>query len=146
VDTQDLESLRTLGKKHKITGIVHLVTGGVPTRRANPLELAEDIHNTVTSIANIIQVAQEWAVKRVTLTSALVIYNGITEFSWREDQPLPMTATYPMEAAKKCGEILCSYLSFQTQVECIEVRLASMYGPNYDQVEDCSSGGWCTLL
>lgn len=132
VDVQDLESLRALGKKHKITGIIHLVTGGVPAGRANALELAEDIHHTVTSIANVIQVAQEWGVKRVLLTSAPVIYNGIAELPWREDQPLLMTATYPMEAAKKCGEILCSYLGQQLQVECIEVRLASMYGPNYD--------------
>jgi len=131
-DTLDLESLRALGKKHKIRGIIHLVTGGVPARRTNALELAEDIHNTVTSITNIIQVGQEWDVKRVTLTSAPVIYNGITELPWREDRPLPMTATYPMEAAKKCGEILASYLGPQTHVECIEVRLASMYGPNYD--------------
>jgi len=131
-DTQDLASLRALGKKHQFTGIIHLVTGGVPAGRANALELAEDIHNTVTSIANVIQVAQEWGVKRVTLTSAPAIYNGIAELPWREDQPLPMTATYPMEAAKKCGEILCSYLGFQLHVECIEVRLASMYGPNYD--------------
>ena len=131
-DTLDLDSLRALGKKHKITGIVHLVTGGVPAGRANALELAEDLHNTVTSIANVIQVAQEWGVKRVTLASAPVIYNGIAKMPWREDQPLPMTATYPMEAAKKCGEILCSYLGFQMQVECIEVRLAAMYGPNYD--------------
>lgn len=131
-DTQDIDTLRALGEKHNITGIVHLVTGGVPAGRANALALAEDIHATVTSIANIIQVAQEWGVKRVTLTSAPVIYNGISELPWREDQPLPMTATYPMEAAKKCGEILSSYLGFQTKVECIEVRLPGMYGPNYD--------------
>ncbi len=132
VDTQDLDSLRALGQKHKITGIIHLVTGGVPAGRANALDLSEDIHNTVTSIANVIQVAHEWGVKRVTLTSAPVIYNGIAELPWREDQPLPMTATYPMEAAKKCGEILSSYLGSQMHVECIEVRLAAMYGPNYD--------------
>lgn len=132
VDILNIETLRTLGRKHKITGIIHLVTGGVPAGRANVLELAEDIHATVTSLANIIQVAQEWGVKRVTLTSAPVIYNGITELPWREDQPLPMTATFPMEAAKKCGEILSSYLGLQTQVECAEVRLAAMYGPNYD--------------
>src|SRR5262249_1686673 len=100
-DTQDLDSLREIGKKHKISGIIHLVTGGVPAGRANALELADDIHKTVTSIANIIQVAHEWEVKRVTLTSAPVIYNGITELPWREEEPLPMTASYPMEAAKK---------------------------------------------
>ena len=52
VDVRDLESLRALGKKHKITGIIHLVTGGVPAGRSNALELAEDIHQTVTSIAD----------------------------------------------------------------------------------------------
>jgi UDP-glucose 4-epimerase len=132
VDILDLDSLRALGQKHKITGIIHLVTGGVPAGRANALQLAEDIHHTVTSIANVIQVAHEWGVKRVTLTSAPVIYNGIAELPWREDQSLPMTATYPMEAAKKCGEILGSYLGSQLQVECIEVRLAALYGPHYD--------------
>src|SRR5262249_61193335 len=40
--------------------------------------------------------------------------------------------SYPREAAKKCGEILASYLGSQMQVECVEVRLAGMYGPNYD--------------
>src|ERR1041384_1156324 len=127
VDTQNLDSLRAVGKKHKITGIVHLVRGGVPAGGANALELAEDIHNTVTSITNIVQVAQEWGVKRVTLTSAPVIYNGISELPWREEFPLPMSASYPMEAAKKCGEILSSYLGSQLHVECVEVRLASMY-------------------
>ncbi len=131
-DVGDTDALRAVGKKHKITGIVHLATGGMPARRSNALELAEDIHSTVRSIANVIQVAQEWGVKRVTLSSAPVVYNSITELPWREDQPLPMTATFPMEAAKKCGEILSSYLGLQANIECVEVRLASMYGPNYD--------------
>ncbi len=138
-NTQDLDTLRAIGQKHKITGIVHLVTGGVPAARADALELSEDIHATVTSIANVIQVAQEWGVKRVTLTSAPVVYSGITKLPWREDRPLPVTAAYPMEAAKKCGEILCSYLGFQTQVECIEVRLAwsELMRPGGHSLGDC---------
>ncbi len=131
-DCQDIASLRALGRKHKITGIVQLATGGVPRGRANALELAEDIQATVAGIANVIQVAQEWGSQRVTLASAPVVYSGTTAIPWREDQPLPMTAAFPMEAAKKCGEILSSYLGTHTPVECVEVRLASMYGPNYD--------------
>ncbi len=131
-DVGDIDALHAVGKKHKITGIVHLATGGMPVGRSNALELAEDIHSTVRGIANVIQVAHEWGVKRVTLSSAPVVYNGISELPWREDQPLPMTATFPMDAAKKCGEILSSYLGPQANVECVEVRLASMYGPNYD--------------
>ncbi len=131
-DIMDIGALRAVGKIHKITGIIHLVTGGVPVGRANALELAEDIHTTVTAVANVIQVAQEWGVQRVTLASAPVVYNGIAELPWCEDQPLPMTAAFPMEAAKKCGEILSSYLGLLTHVECVEVRLAGMYGPGYD--------------
>lgn len=139
-DVGDIDALRAIGKKHKITGIINLATGGMPAGRDNALELAEDIHATVRSIANTIQLGNEWGVKRVTFSSAPVVYNGISELPWREDQPLPMTATFPMEAAKKYGEILSSYLGSQTNVECIEVRLASMYGPNYDPTRSSLAG------
>ncbi len=128
----DIETLRSIGRKYQIDGIVHLATGGVPAGRASALELAEDIHATVTSIANVIQVASEWDVGRVLLTSAPVVYNGLGDPPWREDQPLPLTATFPMEAAKKTGEILASYLGSAVHVPCVEIRLAGMYGPNYD--------------
>jgi UDP-glucose 4-epimerase len=139
-DIYDIDALRAIGKKHNITGIINLATGGMPAGRENALQLAEDIHATVRSVANTIQVGNEWGVKRVTLSSAPVVYNGISELPWREDQPLQMTAAFPMEAAKKCGEILSNYFSLQTNVECIEVRLASMYGPNYDPTRSSLAG------
>ena len=130
-DVADMDALLALAKKHKITGIVNLVTGGIPTG-TTAVQLVNDIHSALTSIANTVQVAHEWGVKRVTFSSAPVIYNGIKELPWYENQPLPMTAAYSMEAAKKCSEIVSSYLSTQTHVECIEARLAAMYGPHYD--------------
>jgi UDP-glucose 4-epimerase len=134
VDVLDIETLLALGKKHKITGIVHLVTGGgVPAHPgAEAVELAADIHSTVTSISNIIQVGQKWNVKRISFASAPVVYNGITDLPWREDQLLPMMAAFPMEVAKKCGEIVANYLGRQTHVDCINLRLPAMYGPFYD--------------
>ena len=36
----EIDTLRSLGKQYRISGIVHLVTGGVPAGRANALELA----------------------------------------------------------------------------------------------------------
>lgn len=141
-DVLDIEALLALGRKYKITGIVHLVTGGGgpagPGSKA--LELAADIHATVTSIANILQVGQEWNVKRISLASAPVVYNGITDLPWREDQPLPMTALFPMEAAKKSGEIVANYLGRQTQVDCINLRLPAMYGPFYDPMRSSVAG------
>ncbi len=139
-DIDDIDARRAIGKKHNITGIINLATGGMPAGREDALQLAEDIHATVRSVANTLQVGNEWGVKRVTLSSAPVVYNGTSELPWCEDQPLPMTATFPMEAAKKCGEILSSYFSLQMDVECIEVRLASMYGPNYDPTRSSLAG------
>ncbi|HLO30259.1 MAG TPA: NAD(P)-dependent oxidoreductase [Anaerolineales bacterium] len=130
-DVADLNTLLGLGKKYPITGIVHLVTGGAPSGTSIP-ELAEDLRATVTSIANVLQAAREWNVKRVSIAGAPVEYNGVRTLPWREDQPLPLTAAYPIEAAKKCAEIVSSYLSLRNQIECIEMRFSSMYGPNYD--------------
>ena len=129
-DVLDFQALAALGQKHKISGIVHLVTGGVPAG-FSPLELGEDLRATVTSIANVLQAARDWGVGRVSLSGAPVEYNGVSALPWREDQPLPLTAAYPMEAAKKCGEIIASCIGNLNQIECIEMRLPAMYGPNY---------------
>jgi UDP-glucose 4-epimerase len=43
-----------------------------------------------------------------------------------------MTATHSMEIAKKCGELVSSYLARCLQVESVEMRLSGMYGPGYD--------------
>src|SRR5579871_4563070 len=133
LDIADAQKLLSLGKKYKITGIVHLATGGLPARPgADAFELVKDIQATVTGIATMFQAAQEWNVKRISLASAPVVYNGVSELPWRDDQPLPMTAAFSMEVAKKCGEIVSSYLALQTHVDCVEMRLGAIYGPNYD--------------
>ncbi len=133
LDIADTQALLALGKQYPITGIVHLATGGMPLALgAKALELVKDVQTTLTSIAAVFQAAQEWNVRRVSLASAPVVYNGVTELPWREDQPLPMTAAFSMEVAKKCGELVSSYLALQTHVECVEMRFAAIYGPNYD--------------
>jgi UDP-glucose 4-epimerase len=133
LDVAHVQALRDLGKKYPITGIIHLATGGLPPGPgAQALELAQDVQTTVASIAAVFQAAQEWQVKRVSLASAPVVYNGITTLPWRADQSLPLTATFSMEVAKKCGELVASYLARHTQVESVEMRLAAMYGPHYD--------------
>lgn len=141
LDVTKAGALLELGKKYKVTGIVHLLTGGMPAKPgANARELVEDLQSTVAIIADVVQAAQLWGVKRVTLASAPVVYNGVVELPWREDQPLSMTATYSMEVAKKCSEIISSYLSIQMNVDCVQVRFAAMYGPNYDPARSSLPG------
>jgi UDP-glucose 4-epimerase len=133
LDITDAQALLELGKKYNITGIVHLATGGLPVGPgASAPELVKDVQAAVSSIATVFQAALAWNVKRVSLASAPVVYNGVAQLPWHDDQALPMTAAFSMEVAKKCGEIVSSYLAFQTHVECVEMRLAAMYGPHYD--------------
>jgi UDP-glucose 4-epimerase len=133
LDITSVQDLRELGKKYPITGIIHLATGGMPVGPgAQALELIQDVQVTVSSIGAVFQAAQEWQVKRVSLASAPVVYSGISDIPLRDNQPLSMTATHSMEVAKKCGELVASYLAPHTRVESVEMRLAGMYGPSYD--------------
>ena len=132
-DVNDVDSLRALGANYKITGVIHLATGGLgPGPGADALESVADISRTVSGVANVVQAAYEWGVRRVLVASAPVIYAGVTELPWREDAPLPMTAHFSMEVAKKCAELVASYLAVQTAVECVSIRLGGLYGPHYD--------------
>jgi UDP-glucose 4-epimerase len=141
LDITNVQALRNLGKQYPITGIIHLATGGLPMGSgAQALELVQDVQMTLASIATVFQVAQEWQVKRISLASAPVVYNGVTALPWREDQPLPMTAMFSMEVAKKCGELVASYLARHTQVASVEMRLGGVYGPNYDATRSSLAG------
>lgn len=141
LDITDVSALRNLGEQFPITGIIHLATGGLPVEPgASALDLVHDVQTTLASIAAVFQVAQEWQVKRVLLASAPVVYNGITTLPWRDDQPLLMTAAFSMEVAKKCGELVSSYLAHHTQVASVEMRLAGMYGPHYDATRSSLAG------
>ena len=141
LDVTSVPALRNLGKRFPITGIIHLATGGLPVGPgASAQDLVNDVHMTLASIAAVFQVAQEWRLERVLLASAPVVYNGIAALPWRDDQPLLMTATFSMEVAKKCGELVSSYLARHTQVASVEMRLAGMYGPNYDVTRSSLAG------
>ncbi len=86
-----------LGKKYNISGIVHLPGGfslGGP-------RLYEDIRASMVDLANALQAAQEWQVRRIAVASTLGVYVGVTTLPWREDQPLAFTASFPIEAFKK---------------------------------------------
>ena len=80
LDIFNSEALLALGRRYPFTGIVHLVTGGMPVgRSASAFELVKDVQETLTTMAAVVQAAYEWHVRRVTIASAPVVYNGIGE-------------------------------------------------------------------
>jgi UDP-glucose 4-epimerase len=134
LDILEPGAVLALGERYPITGVVHLVTGGGPAAGPGrgPRDLAEPVHIGVAQVVNVLQAAQEWGVRRVTLASAPVVYAGVTGPPWREERHLPMAATFPMELAKKCAELVTSHIDANTGLECVTMRLGALYGPNYD--------------
>lgn len=126
MDVTDTAGFVSLGRKYKIDGIVHLAGGFSPQ---GPFE---DIRANMVGLANALQAAHEWQVRRILVASALGVYSGVTQIPWREDQPLAFAASSPIEAFKKAGEIFSSYTANFLHLDCITMRIAAVYGPLYD--------------
>jgi UDP-glucose 4-epimerase len=129
LDAIDINAFLALGEKYPMTGIVHLAARWTRNPATRAIALFEDIQVNLASLANALQAAQEWRVKRISVASTVGVYGGVTEVPLREDQPLPLTAPFAIPAFKKCGEIVCDYIAARTGVECISMRFGGIYGP-----------------
>jgi UDP-glucose 4-epimerase len=127
-DITDQSALREIGRRHKITGIVHLA-GSVPWPPGTEAPV-EGARRAVGSLLNVIQAACDWEVGRVGAASTIGVYGGVTEDPpMREDMPLPMTSGHVIPAFKKIGELLTDHLSGATGVEIINYRIGGIWGP-----------------
>ncbi len=136
LDVTDTTAFLKIGEKYDISGIVHL--GGSFSR--GPTGPFENIRTNMTGLANALQAAHEWKVRRILMPSTIGIYNGVTSLPWREDQPIPCTASFPIEALKKAGEVFCSYFANSLSIECVAIRIAGIYGPLYSATRGSLAG------
>ncbi|GAB7036900.1 MULTISPECIES: NAD-dependent epimerase/dehydratase family protein [Catenuloplanes] len=128
-DIRDLASLRAVGERHRITGIVHLA-GSMPWPPSAD-EPVEDARRALGGLFNIMQVAQEWGVRRVGVASTIGVYvsSGLTEGALTEDMLLSLGAAHPIPTFKKIGELLGGYLGAATGVEVVNYRISGTWGP-----------------
>jgi UDP-glucose 4-epimerase len=127
-DITDLPALLEVGRRYKITGIVHLA-GSMPW----PPGADEPIDGTrkaIGGLLNVLQAARDWGVGRVGVASTIGVYGGVTEKPpYREDLPLPMTADHVIPAFKKIGELLTDYIAGATGMEVVSYRIGAIWGP-----------------
>ena len=128
-DVKDLEALRAIGRDHAITGIVHMA-GSMPWP-PNPDEApVEAAREALGGLFNIIQVASEWGVKRVSLASTIGVYAGLSNTgALSEDLPVPLTAPHVIPTFKKISELLGHHLAGATGLEIIHLRISGAWGP-----------------
>lgn len=127
-DLADAAALLEIGRRHKITGIVHLA-GSVPWP-PGAFEPGDGARKAIDSLVNVVEAARAWDVPRVGAASTIGVYGGVTEPPpYREDLPLPMTSGHVIPAFKKIGELLSGYLSGATGIEIVNYRIAGVWGP-----------------
>jgi UDP-glucose 4-epimerase len=128
LDLSDREGFLELGRRHKITGIVHLA-GSVPWP-PSPVEPVDAARKAIESLLTVLQAAREWAVDRVGVASTIGVYAGAPGASpYREDTPLPMTAGHVIPAFKKIGELLTDHLADAAGLGVYSVRISAVWGP-----------------
>jgi UDP-glucose 4-epimerase len=126
VDLNDRKALLALGERHSITGIVHLAEGGIGVP-----SLTDEVALSAAPLLNVLAAAHTWGVPRVTVASAIGVYMHINEIPLREDVPLPLTASHPIELMKKTSELISSFLAARAGFEIVTMRISGVYGPLY---------------
>jgi UDP-glucose 4-epimerase len=127
-DITDRPAFLEIGKRHKVTGIVHLA-GSVPWP-PGAYEPVDGARKAIGSLLNVIQAASDWEVARVSIASTIGVYGGVAgNPPYREDMPLPMTAGHVIPAFKKIGELLADYAAGATGIEVLSCRIGGIWGP-----------------
>jgi UDP-glucose 4-epimerase len=127
-DVGDLDALREIGRRHDITGIVHLAGPGV--RPPAPESAVEEARKAVGGLLNITQVAQEWGVRRLGVASTIGVYYGVaSDGLLHEDMPLAMSAPIAIPTFKKIGELLGGHLADATGIDIVNYRISGTWGP-----------------
>jgi UDP-glucose 4-epimerase len=126
-DVADLDSLRAIGGRHEITGIVHLAGYPAPRGTAGGVEATQGL---LDGLLNIARAAAEWGVRRVSLASTLGVYGGIAHSGpLTEDLPVLLTAPHPIPRSKKIAELLGEQLAEATGAEIVSLRISGTWGP-----------------
>ncbi|MFE4919120.1 NAD(P)-dependent oxidoreductase [Streptomyces sp. NBC_01724] len=127
-DVADREALLAIGRRHDITGIVHLA-GSYPWPPV-PDAPVEATRQALDGLLNIAQAAQEWGVRRLGVASTIGVYFGArNEGPLREDAPLPMSALVSIPTFKKVGELLGGFLADTTGIDIVNYRVSGTWGP-----------------
>ena len=126
-DVADLDSLRAIGERHEITGIVHLAGYPAPRGTVGGIEATQGL---LDGLLNIARVAAEWGVRRVSLASTIGVYGGIQHTGpLTEDLPVLLTAPHPIPRSKKIAELLGEQLAEATGTEIVSLRISGTWGP-----------------
>jgi UDP-glucose 4-epimerase len=124
LDTTDEPSFLDIGKRHEITGIVHLAAG-----RYDLPDPVEYLRAETLGLLNALGAATVWGVRRFSVASSIGAYAGVDEVPWREDAPLPVLAPHQIHAFKKTAELFATLGGDTAGFDAVSLRIGTIWGP-----------------
>lgn len=125
-DIRDKKRLETIFQKYKIDMVIHLAAlAGVRPSIERPMEYAEV--NILGSI-NLWELCKDYGIKKFICASSSSVYGNNEKIPFAEtdnvDRPIS-----PYAATKKCGEILGHTYHHLYDIDMIQLRFFTVYGP-----------------
>jgi len=124
LDTTDEAAFLDVGKRHEITGIVHLAAA-----RYDLPDPVEYFRAETRGLLNALKAATVWGVRRFSVASSVGVYAGVAEVPWREETPLPAVAGHQIHAFKKTAELLAAVAGDSAGFEAVSLRIGTIWGP-----------------
>ncbi len=112
-------------RRHRVDSIINLMA---PPARS--VSTQADYHLYTTGLENVLQAAQTFGLKRVSLGSSTGVYAGLAG-PYREEMPLPVDSPTQVSAFKKAMEIHAAHWASRAKLDVVALRIASVYGPLY---------------
>jgi UDP-glucose 4-epimerase len=130
VDLAAGEEVMAIGRRHQITGVVHLADPAVAQVVSSLASEARlRFSQLLVGLGNILDASIEWDVHRATIVSTVGVYAGVGDGPWQEDSPLPLASAHGIPAMKKIAETLGSFATAQFALPAVFVRPSFIWGP-----------------
>jgi UDP-glucose 4-epimerase len=124
LDTTEREAVLDIGKRHEITGIVHLAAA-----RHDLPDPIEYLRADVSGQLNVLEAARAWGVRRCAVASTIAVYAGVEEVPWREDAALPVVAPHQIPVLKRTAELFAALAGDSAGFETVSLRIGTIWGP-----------------
>jgi UDP-glucose 4-epimerase len=124
LDTTNEASFLDLGKRHEITGIVHLAAA-----RHDLPDPVEYLSANTLSLLTALKAATVWGVSRFSVASTIGVYAGLDEVPYREDAPLPVIAEHQIPVFKKAAELFAALTGDSAGFDTVSLRIGTIWGP-----------------
>jgi UDP-glucose 4-epimerase len=124
LDTTDEAAFLDVGKRHPITGVVHLAAA--PHDLPDPVDY---LRADTTGLLNALKAATAWGVRRFAVASTIGVYAGVAEVPWREDAALPVWAGHQIPVFKKTAELFTALAADTAGFDAVSLRIGTIWGP-----------------